>query len=396
MRRMLLSIFFCFGLVGLAKAEWIELPWPALNATLPIWKPDDFDAAKKYPAIVYYHGTGGKPTASFIQKVTGGEDFILVGMAYKSPGAYQHTAQGISDSLGFLNALKKTLEKSLSVDPERIYVGGFSKGGWHAAMLLDRDRSLAGGMILGAGVFEKRTDSQEVSGELAVFIGCGRYDGNYPQALGALVYFRKLGADVTLSTWADTGHAYPKDEAEMLRQWLRVEAAPDGLENEAREWMEGEQKRLGGIADPVEAWLGWEEFASMPFVKKFGDDEAGLAKAKVEGLLKDPKVAMESKWRGESRRILASESRDRLMKTLTAASAGYQSLARKAAGTITGADAVRDYERTQELLKTAKVVTRPGNTQRETITPEVTPTAPSGNVDRGGFFPPGIKVKPAE
>ena len=393
---MLLLLFSFVGLVGFAKAEWIELPWPALNATLPIWKPDDFDVAKKYPAIVYYHGTGEGPTASFIQEMTGGRDFVLVGMAYKNPGAYQYTAQEISDSLGFLNAMKKTLEKSLSVDPDRIYVGGFSKGGWHAAMLLDRDRDLAGGMILGAGVFEKRPDSQKFSGMLPVFIGCGRYDGNYPQALGALVYFRKLGADVTLSTWADTGHEYPKDESEMLRQWMRIEAAPDGLANEAKEWMDGEQARLEGVQNPVEAWLAWEEFASMPFVKKFGEDEAALAKVKIGGFLKNPTVATESKWRGESRRILASESRDRLLNTLTAASAGHQALAKKAVGTIAGADAVRDFERTQELLKTAKVVTRPGNTQRETITPEVTPTAPSGNVDRGGFFPPGIKVKPAE
>ncbi|MGJ8642906.1 MAG: hypothetical protein ACSHX9_05820 [Luteolibacter sp.] len=396
MHRMLLWFFSLVGLVSIAKAEWIEMPWAELNATLPIWKPDDFDESKSYPAIVYYPGTSGEPSATFIHKVTGGKDYVLVGMAYRNSGAYQYTPEEISDSLGLLNAIKQTLVKSLSVDPGRIYVGGISKGGWHSAMLLDRDRSLAGGMIFAAGVFEKSSSSPKFPGALPVFIGCGRYDGNYPQALGALVYFRGLGADTTLSTWADTGHEYPKHEPEMLRQWLRTEAAPSGLADEAKVWMENQLTALEGIENPVEAWLAWEEFASMPFVKKFGAEEAGLAKVKIEEILKNPKVATESKWRSESRRILASESRDRLLNTLTAASVAHEALAKKAAGTIAGADAIRDFERTQELLKTAKVVTRPGNTEPETITPEVTPTAPSGNVDRGGFFPPGIKVKPAE
>lgn len=396
MHRMLLSFLSLVGLVSIAKAEWIEMPWAELNATLPIWKPDDFDESKKYPAIVYYPGTSGEPTASFIHEVTGGKDYVLVGMAYRASGAYQHTPEEISDSLGLLNAIKQTLVKSLSVDPGRIYVGGISKGGWHSAMLLDRDRSLAGGMIFAAGVFERRPESQKFPGALPVFIGCGRYDGNYPQALGALLYFRGLGADTTLSTWADTGHEYPKHEPEMLRQWLRNEADPSGLAEEAKLWMKNKLAELEAIQSPIEAWLAWEEFATMPFVKKFGANEAALAQAKIDEFLKNPAVATESKWRAESRRILASESRDRLLNTLAAASTAHKALAGKAAGTIAGEDAIRDFERTQELLKTAKVVTRPSNRRPETITPELTPTAPSGNIDRGGFFPPGIKVTPAE
>jgi hypothetical protein len=97
------------------KAEWIELPWPALGATLPIWKPDDFDASKKYPVIVYYHGDAAPPDARFIHGVTGGKDFILVGMAYRGG----QEKKEIADGLGFLNALKKTLVGSLSVDPAR-------------------------------------------------------------------------------------------------------------------------------------------------------------------------------------------------------------------------------------------------------------------------------------
>ena len=83
MHRFLLP-FVCFlGFQMHALAEWVDLPWSSLNATLPIWKPDDFDASKKYPAIVYYHGTGGDPNAAFVHEVTGGKGFVLVGMAYR-------------------------------------------------------------------------------------------------------------------------------------------------------------------------------------------------------------------------------------------------------------------------------------------------------------------------
>ncbi len=65
-------------------------------------------------------------------------------------------------------------------------------------------------------------------------------------------------------------------------------------------------------------------------------------------------------------------------------------------GTLAGAEAQRDFARTQKLLETAEVVSRPVKGGVEPVTPETTPTAPSGNPDRGPFFPPGIKVKPPE
>ena len=396
MQKALSWILAFIGFTGFVRAEWIELPWPQLGASLPIWKPDNFDPSKRYPAIVYYHGTGGTPTASYMHRATEGKGFILVGMTYLHKSGFEYSDGEIADSLGMLNALKKTLIKSLAVDPQRIYVGGFSKGGWHTAMLLDRDRSLAGGMILGAGVFEKRAKARAFSKQLPVFIGCGRYDGNYPQALGALVHFRKLGAEVTLDTWPSIGHQFPEAPPEAMRQWLRMRAGGAGLEVEAGKWISKRLLELHAISDPVESWFALEEFVSLPFVKFFGVTAEKSAREKITDLLTNPAVATEKKWRGESRKILARESRDRLLGTLKAASTAHAVLAQKAAGTRAGADAVRDLERTQKLLKTAKVVTRPGKPAAHPITPELRPSAPSTNPDRSPFLPPGIKVKPAK
>ena len=86
-----------------------------------------------------------------MHRATEGKGFILVGMTYLHKSGFEYSDGEIADSLGMLNALKKTLIKSLAVDPQRIYVGGFSKGGWHTAMLLDRDRSHRWRNDLGSG-----------------------------------------------------------------------------------------------------------------------------------------------------------------------------------------------------------------------------------------------------
>ena len=396
--RFLTCVFiFIAALSQGSRGEWISLPWPALGATLPIWKPDDFDASKKYPAIVYFHGTGGEPNASFIHKATGRKSYILVGMAYRNKDRYTYTDEEISDELGLLGALKKTLVGSLSVDPQRIYVAGFSKGGWHSAMLLDYDRDLAGGLVLGGGVFKERGIPVKFKKPTPIYIGCGRFDGNYPPSIAALVYFRKLGADPTLEAWPEMAHAIPEETPEGMRQWLRIQANEPDLRTEATAWIENRQAECEGIENLVAQWIAYEEFISLPFVKEYGAEAAKMAGASIETLLKNPTVAAEEKWRKASRQILVRESRDRLVNTLQASSRAHQELAGKAMGTLAGAEAQRDFERTQKLLETADVVTLPAKGGGvETITPVAPPTAPSGNTDRGPFFPPGIKVKPAD
>lgn len=394
MRLFLSLVFLC--LVHNANAAWKELPWPIVNATLPVWMPDDFDASKKYPVIIDYHGNGGQPNVEFLKSATDGKHFVLVGMTYKNAGQEAHTAQEISEELGLLNALKKRLVESLSIDPSRIYVGGFSRGGWQAGMLLDYDRTLAGGIVLGGGVFKERADKVKFQKPIPIYIGCGRNDGNYPPSIGALAYFRKMGADPMLEAWPDTGHAYPQTPPEGLRQWLLVQAGEKSLSKEAATWIEKRLAEIEAIENPVGQWFAYDEFSSLPFVKKFGEEAAKTATAKMDVLLKNSTVAIEKKWRDESRRILVKESGDRLLTTLQGASKAHHVLAEKAMGTQAGIEAQKDFERTRKLLETATVVTRPTKGEVEHITPELTPSTPSRNPDRSPFFQPGINVKPAK
>lgn len=370
-----------------AQAEWSELTWPQLNATLPVWKPETFDDSKTYPAIIFYHGTNGRPTASLMHQVTEGKSFILIGMTYSEQGRMSYTDQLIRNELGLLAAVKKTLIKSFSVDPRRIYVAGFSKGGWHSSMLLDYDRDLAGGLILGGGLFEKRAELERFKRPKPVYIGSGRYDGNYPPSIGAFVYFRKLGADATLEAWPDTGHDYPKKVPEAMRQWLRVQANENDLESEASDWIADRVQIIEGMQEPVDRFFALEEFITLPFVKTYGKTHATMAQKRIDELLLDPAVAAERKWRNASRRILLKESGDRLVSTLQQASRAHLELSENAPETRAGKEAKYDYERTRKLIETAKVVQRPIDDTTNTVTPEPSKISPSGTL----FTPPKIR-----
>lgn len=396
MKRALLSVLALIGAVNSACADWITLPWKAIGANLPIWRPDDFSPEKKYPAIVWYGAAGERPEAAWIHEMTGGKDYILVGMGYRQVPDPEFGEAEIADALGLLNALKQTLTKSLSVDPKRIYVGGFGRGAMHSALLLDRDRGLAGGLICATGIFDKRQVVLKFPRPVPIYIGCGRYADNYPQALGAAVYFRGSGAETTLEAWPDTKQEQPSQAPEAMRQWLRVQAATSDLKKEADDWIAARLLEMEKIETPVASWLAYDEFLGLPFVKKFGAAAEKTAEEKIAGLLKDPVVAVEEKWRGESRKILVRESQNRLLKNLQAAYAGHKAITERAAGTQAGKLAMHDLTRTREVLETAKVVTLPAGPRPAPITPELPPGAPSANPERSPFLPPGIEVKPAD
>ena len=56
---------FCLVLLWLSiysvSAELLILPWPDLETELPLWRPDA-PSSEKWPAIIYYHGTNGRPS----------------------------------------------------------------------------------------------------------------------------------------------------------------------------------------------------------------------------------------------------------------------------------------------------------------------------------------------
>ena len=333
-----------------ACAELLTLPWPDLETELPLWKPDT-PSSEKWPAIVYYHGTNGSPRIQLMREVTQGKEFLIVGMTYLNKGRFIQSDVNITAELSQLNKLKRVLTGEYNVDPSKIYVAGFSKGGWFSATLLERDHSLAGGLILGAGIFHNKRPNitpKPFKTKKPIYIGVGRFDGNYPQSLAALLHFRKLGAQVTLEAWPDTQHAYPKDPPTSMRQWLQLQSGLTTLK--AKQWISLEEQRIDTIAEPIDQWYAIKALLERPFVKRQGEDVKNQLSAKLTDLAKDPTVHAEAAFVKTSQDILKRELRDRYVSTLEVILPRYEALAKKASGTRAGDIAEKDAARVRKLL----------------------------------------------
>lgn len=312
--------------------------------------PANHDPAKKWPAVFYYHGTGGRPDINLIRSHTGGQDWIVVGMSYVKEGTFQLTPEGLAAEMKVLKEVREQLQQRVNLDPERVYVSGFSKGGWMSGLFLQQDRSLAGGIILGAGhLHEVKGGSRPFAESIPIFIGVGRYDGNYPLALQAMVFFRKLGAATVMETWAELGHRFPQDKSQGLTEWFALESGR-GIDEQ------GLADEFAGIlaqADIFGRWWALMEFAERPAVRA-AEGLSEKVQTQREALEQDPALAREVKILKESRRLLGKELRKKTLEDFEEIAAGYARIVQHAGDSPQGVTAAKDSERFGEILELAK------------------------------------------
>ena len=334
--------------------------------------PEGHDPAKSWPAVFYYHGTGGQPTTRLIRAHTGKKDWIVVGMAYAQLGTFQLTPAGMDEEIRVFKEVRNQLQQKAGLDPTRVYVSGFSKGGWVSGLLLQKERSLAGGAILGAGHrFELEAVPKPLRKDTPVFIGVGRLDGNYPFSLKALVFFRKLGAKVEMETWRGTGHSFPTAGSTGLKEWLALQV---GREPDVQS-LEEELEVISNVEDPFESWWGLNEFSERPYVV-----ESPSVMMKVDELRiameENAVIQREARILKESRRLLAKEIGKKTLPDLEEIVAGYARIAESAKGSPQGEVAAKDYKRTGEILDYAREQFGDQEVQRPKV--EVKPETGSG------------------
>ena len=312
--------------------------------------PENHDLAKTWPAVFYYHGTGGRPGTSLIRGHTGDDDWIVVGMGYRKRGTFQLTPAGMDAEVAVLKEVRTILQKRANLDPSQVYVSGFSKGGWVSGLLLQKERSLAGAAILGAGhLHQLETVPKPFKEGTPVFVGVGRLDQNYPFALKALVFYRKLGAQVELETWQGLGHAFPKAGSTGLKEWLALRLGRTGDEEELRV----ELSEILERKDDYQRWWNLEEFVDRPFVKAHPEVEAEV-KAAILQQQELPAIAREARILKESRRLLGLEIGKKTLPMLEEIVAGYARIAEAAKESPQGELAAQDYERTSVILDLAR------------------------------------------
>jgi len=186
-----------------------------------VYVPRGYGADGAWPAVFFYHGLGGQPQTELLRDAVDGEGTIIVGMGYYAAGmeGYQYLK---TRDVEILEHVLGELEGRLSIDPRRVFVSGFSKGGFYASALLnERPDLLAGAVILGAGARTEAADPKALAGK-HVFIGCGDADPFGEDAVSAVRYYCDLGCKVTYERWRDTGHKVSDENT--VGRWLMERA----------------------------------------------------------------------------------------------------------------------------------------------------------------------------
>ena len=119
----------------------------------------------------------------------------------------------------------------INIDKQRIYIGGFSKGGWMTGMIAEAyPDEIAGAWIGGAGVTPRFANMPKPKGTYIarrgkkptpIYIGVGELDINRIAALDGITHYAKLNGQVTFDEYANIGHAYKNTSS--IEDWFAVE-----------------------------------------------------------------------------------------------------------------------------------------------------------------------------
>lgn len=345
---MMLRLLTAVALIAFARAE--DLQVEGLAVPVEVSLPENHDPVKKWPAVFYYHGTGGHPSTKLIRQHTGPKDWIVVGMTYTFPAAFTQTPENIEKELVILRRVRDRLAKEQGLDPKRLYVSGFSQGGWMSGLFFQAERSLAGAVILGAGhMKEAAPKTPPFAAGTPLFIGVGRLDGNYPFALKARLFYGKLGAVVNMETWGDLKHEFPTGGSPGLKEWfsLRNGGKPDA------DAFESEFAEIGKL-QPLDQWWKLLELRERPSVTAPGQPWKETVARKITELEVDPAVVREAKIFKRHRQLLADEINATTLPELVKVNNAYVQLAQQAGASPQAALVVVDAQRVAKLLELNK------------------------------------------
>lgn len=291
------------------------------------------------PVVFYFHGTGGRPNVDLVKHYSDGAPCVLVGMNYISSGLLQAQGDMISQEIAHFQKVRAAVARKYRHDSQRVYVTGFSKGGWIAAFIAEKDASIAGAAVLGAGAVAKmplldalpKPNSQ-------IYIGIGAEDANYINSVRLVDRLSGLNMNVVLDVWDETGHAMPRARggAIGLRQWFALMVGDESVtEDEANEWARAYLAKLREIDDPRRRLLKLRRFLELPFLKKLGRRGQDIVEAEISHALRDPAAMAEQQAFIAHRKLIEVELRKRTATALHSYLVKYNMLLEKYAGTIT-------------------------------------------------------------
>ena len=331
-----------------------------VNKEIKIYLPENYTEDKKWPVIFYFHGMNGKPGTGLFQKYTDKKDFIIVSLDYFTKGTKQFTSEKemkdhYKKDFDNLTNIKNALQKKISLDPEKVYISGVSKGGWTTSMICDTQlSSFAGVIIFLAGrmrVPNKVAKRANRSG-IPIYVGVGEFDGNLIPGVAAIDHYNKLGGVVNFEMFDGVGHSMPDKTPKVFSEWLNLQR-PDFKIN-FDEWFEEKIKGLSGD-DPKKLFASYLEVRESPYLQKLSNSQKNKYSQLLNSKAKEiPDLTKEIKAYSEFYKVMKIETDAGVIKDWEKAINSYRSLQEKYKGTEYANKCQFQIDRASKTLENAK------------------------------------------
>lgn len=195
--------------------------------------PPNYDAEKPAPLIVAMNGIQSGPEGMTEVWKDAAAAFGAIIVAPYAGHAYAEGSPDWGPSKDAEEIALAALEFAKSkhkIDAERVILAGFSQGGNMALIIGMRNPTLFDGIIVFAAKYDPwlaRPPVEASKSQLPrVFLGTGAIDGVKESIVQADIDYRHAGLATKLMIFPETGHAYPKEAAEVIKksiEWVLSE-----------------------------------------------------------------------------------------------------------------------------------------------------------------------------
>ena len=343
-------------------AEELTLEVPKCSHPILISLPSNFNPAKKHPTIFYYHGKDEAPSTKYMRKQAGDKDWIIVGMSYIKSGNYKSSDETYAVEKAAFEYVRNIMIEEHATNPSRLFVSGFSKGAFHAELLLLSNPSINGGIILDPGhrYFVPKSLSK-YRYQKPIHIAVGQNDKNFLFALKSYLTHRRLGADVTLEEWPNHGRSLPKSRSESLSQWFKLRNTPAAkIKTLANEKIATAIKKADYLEFPIQ-WARLIEIQQMPYYSRADAEIQKALNAQLAFTKQDPVVIREAGLYSKRRFLLYQENTSTSILSLQKIAFRYKLLANSSPRSHQGKLLKNDAERLRELLLTVHQSKKPSS-----------------------------------
>lgn len=345
------------GMGAISRGLGEELTVAGLSRPILVQVPGNYDPGEVWPVMYFWPGPNGVATTRTVTPACEKRDWIIVGMTFTERELLQVTRERMAAEVAALRRVRPLVEEAYSVDPGRVFVGGYFTGGWVAAEALSDDATLAGALLIGSGFLDHQAlpVQQAVRGK-PVYVGVGSVYTNHLMGLRAVKRFRGAGAQVTWDAWDFLGKAVPKDFEDYpgMRQWLRLYSGKErgeGFREVAQAWGRERLLEIGSIPHSGERYVAMKRFVEQPFLAVFGAGAVAAVEEQMAAFAKsDPEAAREAELWRQYEVLLQLELRDRSRSSLERCLADYEEIMANGEGSVTARLAEAEHARLSKVL----------------------------------------------